>query len=198
MGYGDQVPVADLVAWAQWAAEKHVAPLGRRWTHVQRVAAKAELVGAMFPAHRGTLVAAAWLHDVGYSPELAQSGFHPLDGGRFVRAHGQEQVARLVAHHTGARVEASLRGIDGYLDEFPFEDTELDRALTFCDLTTGPAGASVRVEERVAEIRERYGESHPVSECMKICREEFLAIEQDLGRRLATLAAGDDAGGTDC
>jgi hypothetical protein len=26
------------------------------------------------------LVAAAWLHDIGYAPELAKTGFHPLDG----------------------------------------------------------------------------------------------------------------------
>lgn len=26
------------------------------------------------------LVAAAWLHDLGYTPEAAKSRFHPLDG----------------------------------------------------------------------------------------------------------------------
>ena len=26
------------------------------------------------------LVAAAWLHDIGYAPGLVQTGFHPLDG----------------------------------------------------------------------------------------------------------------------
>ena len=69
-----------------------------------------------------TLIAAAFLHDIGYAPELAMTGFHPLDGARFVRAHGEERIARIVAHHSGARLEAELRGIDGYCDEFPFED----------------------------------------------------------------------------
>jgi HD superfamily phosphodiesterase len=31
------------------------------------------------------LEAAAWLHDIGYSPEIAVSGFHPLDGARYLR-----------------------------------------------------------------------------------------------------------------
>jgi len=26
------------------------------------------------------LEAAAWLHDIGYAPDLVVSGFHPLDG----------------------------------------------------------------------------------------------------------------------
>jgi hypothetical protein len=32
-------------------------------------------------------VAAAWLHDIGYAPAIAESGtgFHPLDGARYLR-----------------------------------------------------------------------------------------------------------------
>jgi hypothetical protein len=129
-------------------------------------------------------VAAAWLHDIGYASELAATGFHPLDGARYVRAQGHERVARLAAHHTGARVEASIRGIEDYLAEFPFDNSELDRALTFCDLTTSPAGAPVGVSERVREIQERYGAEHPVSRCMERCRREFLAIEVELAQQM--------------
>lgn len=66
-------------------------------------------------------------------------------------------MARLVAHHTGARLEAELRGIAGYLAEFPFDDGPLDHALTFCDLTTGPDGSPVSLAWRVGDIADRYG-----------------------------------------
>lgn len=195
MSYRERMPAGDLVTWAREVAEAYVAPLGRRWTHVQRVAARAEHVSALFPGQRDTLLAAAWLHDVGYAPALAHAGFHPLDGGRYVREQGYEDVARLVAHHTGARVEATLRGIDGYLEEFPFDDSDLDRALTFCDLTTGPGGAPVRVVDRVREIQERYGADHPVSRCMQLCLADFLVIEEDLEQRLAAVGQAAGAGG---
>lgn len=53
------------------------------------------------------LVVAALLHDIGYAPELATTGYHTLDGARFIGAHGEPNVASLVAHHTDARREAS-------------------------------------------------------------------------------------------
>ncbi|KWW98982.1 hypothetical protein LI90_612 [Carbonactinospora thermoautotrophica] len=38
-------------------------------------------------------------NDIGYSPELVATGFHPLDGARYLRAaHVDEH--RLVAHHS--------------------------------------------------------------------------------------------------
>lgn len=54
----------------------------------------------------GLLLAAATLHDVGYAPRLAATGFHPLDGARFLRdEHGaEERLVRLVANHSFAHV----------------------------------------------------------------------------------------------
>lgn len=41
----------------------------------------------MAPNERATLVVAAWLHDIGYAPEIGHTLFHPLDGARLpVRA----------------------------------------------------------------------------------------------------------------
>ena len=57
------------------------------------------------------LIAAAYLHDIGYAPELEDTGFHPLDGARWLRAQGQERLACLVAHHSGAWFEAEARGL---------------------------------------------------------------------------------------
>ena len=62
--------------------------LPRRWTHVQAVAAKATRVAQVLdPADRDVLVAAATLHDIGYATELAHTGFHPLDGARWLEDH---------------------------------------------------------------------------------------------------------------
>jgi hypothetical protein len=62
--------LSDVHSAAQ-VAERFVAPLGRRWQHVQAVADRAhELSGAVTGNERDGLVAAAWLHDIGYSDEI--------------------------------------------------------------------------------------------------------------------------------
>ncbi|MEU7799522.1 hypothetical protein AB0B10_09645 [Micromonospora arborensis] len=85
-------------------------PLPRRWSHVQAVAAKADRISAAVPAEDcEVLEASAWLHDVGYSPDLVDTGFHSLDGGRWSRrerfnrtrraidaAFGEDQAAEVV------------------------------------------------------------------------------------------------------
>jgi hypothetical protein len=177
--------MAQIVSWAQEASERRLSPLGRRWTHVQRVAALADEVGMAFGEDHETLVAAAYLHDIGYAPDLAKTGFHPLDGARYVREQGHEQLARLVAHHSGARIEAQLRGITNYLTEFPFDDSDLDLALTYCDLTTGPDGSPVTLEGRVSEICERYGAEHTTSQAIQLGVPEFERARRETEQRLA-------------
>jgi hypothetical protein len=172
------------IDWAAKTASEMLAPLGRRWLHVQAVAGRARVLSAtIFASTREAelLIAAAYLHDIGYAPAIADTGFHPLDGGRFVRDSGSPEVAELVAQHTGARNEALLRGID-LLAEFPFQDSMLHRALTFCDLTSGPDGRRATVDDRVAEIVERYGENHVVSRAILMGVPEFKAIESEMER----------------
>ena len=62
-------------------------PLPRRWAHTRGVATKAAALSPILGADAGILTAAAWLHDIGYAPVLAQAGtgFHPLDGARHLR-----------------------------------------------------------------------------------------------------------------
>jgi hypothetical protein len=158
--------VTDVVAWARSTSESLLSPLGRRWTHVQHVAALGAHISPAFGRYGWMLEAACLLHDIGYAPELSVTGFPPLDGARFVRAQGHEDLARLVAHHTGARHEAVLRGVPNFEEEFPFGDSELDRALTYCDLTTGPGGQRVEFRDRVEEIVTRYGSGHVVSQAI--------------------------------
>lgn len=157
--------MGELVTDAQELAERLVKPLGRRWNHVQAVAARAkELAPAVPPADRNTLIAAAWLHDIGYAPEIGHTRFHPLDGGRYLREAGwPEQVVNLVAHHSGARYEAAERDLWTELDdEFPFSDSPLLDALVTADLTTGPDGQRLTYDERISEILSRYGVDDPV------------------------------------
>ncbi|MGQ0842792.1 MAG: HD domain-containing protein [Sporichthyaceae bacterium] len=141
------------------------ADLPRRWSHVVAVAAKAEVVAERLDLPPELLVSAAWLHDIGYAPELAATGFHPLDGARWLRDHQvDDRVVALVAHHSCATLEADVRGLDSDLRaEFPLESGVLLDALAFCDMTTGPDGQSLPVGQRLSEIRSRYGAQHPVT-----------------------------------
>lgn len=96
---------------------------------------------------------AGWLHDVGYAPSLVATGFHPVDGARFLRAQGaRELVVSLVAHHSGAVFEAEQRGLAGELAEFAAPPQELLDVVTYADLTTSPDGAAVTVDQRLSEI----------------------------------------------
>jgi putative nucleotidyltransferase with HDIG domain len=76
--------------------------LPRRWRHTESAARRAEWVARALSLS-ADLIAAAWLHDVGYAPGLAHSRFHPLDGARYLRRIGMdESVVSLVAYHSCA------------------------------------------------------------------------------------------------
>lgn len=154
--------------------------LPRRWTHVKAVAAKAERLAPVLreAQDREALIAAAVLHDVGYAPSITETGFHPLDGARWLRATGfDDRVAALVAHHTNALAEAELRGLDKELSgEFDREASPVVDLLWFCDLTTGPDGQDFTVEERIAEIRERYAPGSVVYEFIHGSADVFLEV----------------------
>ena len=85
-----------------------------------------------------------------------------MDGAYYLRANGQERLARLVAHHSGARFEAEERGLVEELAAFPVEDGPVLDALTFVDMTTGPAGQPMTLEERIGEVQHRYPPEDPV------------------------------------
>ena len=134
--------------------------LPRRWQHVQGVGGEAVRVAKALGLADGALVAAAWLHDIGYGPDVADTGFHPLDGARFLRGVGAgERVARLVAHHSCAIYEARVRGLErDLLAEFEPEESITYDALVFCDMAIGPDGQAMSYEDRVREVYQRYGE----------------------------------------
>jgi putative nucleotidyltransferase with HDIG domain len=178
----------DLVAWAAREAELRLSPLGSRWAHTQAVAARAQAVAAAVPeADRELLVAAAYLHDIGYAPELADSGFHPLDGARWLRAQGHERLACLVAHHSAAQFEAQTRGLADELEAFPEEHSSTADALGYCDLTTDSAGRPVTLEARLADIDARYGNDTEVIRGVRGAAPELAALVARSEARLASL-----------
>ncbi len=170
-GVGDSEPV-----WAERVSRQLLEPLGARWRHTAGVVERARVVGgALEPGEADVLVTAAFLHDIGYAPELAQTGFHPLDGARFVRACGHQRLAGLVAHHSAADAEAGERGLRDELCEFENERSLLSRAMTYCDLTTDREGRLVEPAVRLWDVLERYGPAAP--EARAVERSEIALLD---------------------
>jgi putative nucleotidyltransferase with HDIG domain len=154
-----------VTAARQTARELLAETVPRRWRHVQAVAAKAQRASATAPDDRPLLISAAWLHDIGYAPELAVTGLHALDGARWLREQRfDERITSLVAYHSCAIFEAEERGLaDQFRAEFTDEESAAKDALWYADMTTGPDGQDLDVLDRLAEIRERYGPDHVVT-----------------------------------
>jgi hypothetical protein len=140
----------------------------------------------MLGCHADTVTAAAWLHDIGYAPALHGCGFHPLDGARYLRdvERAGPLLCRLVAHHSCARIEAAERGLaDDLVREFKPAARGLSDALIYCDMTTGPQGQPMTVEERFAEIRHRYGPDDVVTRALERSARELAAAAAHITRR---------------
>jgi hypothetical protein len=138
---------------------------------------------------RELLLAAGYLHDVGYAPALIARGFHPLDGALWLRGQGLERLAGLVAYHTGARFEAAVHGLADDLAAFHDEESPVSDALAYSDLTTGPAAERVTPAERLAEIERRYGRASLVVRALENASDTLLAMVGRTERRLATSRA---------
>ncbi|WP_330317166.1 HD domain-containing protein [Streptomyces platensis] len=178
--------------WANAVAEAELSgPLPRRWSHSLGVSQRTAEVAELLVGEEAELLAsAAILRDVGYAPRLAETGFHPLDGARFLRDTyaADERLIRLVANHSYALLEAEERGLKAVLEvEFPLlDDQRLVDALVFCDMTTTPDGDRTSAEERIAEIVGRYGPASLVGRFIRRAEPDILAA---VGRVEAVLAA---------
>lgn len=158
-------------------------PLPRRWSHTRGVAATARRLSPILGGDAELIEAAAWLHDIGYSPALVDTQMHALDGARYLRdVEGAEPIlCNLVAHHTGAIYEAGERDLDSVLTrEFDVPPENLTKALTYCDITTSPAGEVVGVHDRLADILARYEEGHPVNRTIRKARAYYLGCVADI------------------
>jgi hypothetical protein len=178
-----------LEEWAAYA-EELLSPLGDRWAHVQGVARQAGRVALILPpGDRPVLVQAAYVHDLGYAPDLEESGMHALDGAVHLRALGHERLAGLVAYHSGAREEAALRGLAAELVQFDDEASATSMALTYCDMTTDATGGVVAFPERLADVEHRYGADHVVARSLRRARAEIERGIALVEERLSEVAA---------
>jgi hypothetical protein len=116
-------------------------------------------------------------------PEL-----HQLDGARYLRdtQHADAMLCRLVAHHSCAIIEADERRLADVLSlEFEPAPDVLSSVLTCCDMTTSPDGELVPVEQRLAEIHDRYGSGHMVSRSIQRATPMILRAVEQVHRRTA-------------
>lgn len=149
-------------AEAQGLSHDLLAGVGTRLPHVCTAGRVAARLAVLFDAEESALlVAAATLHDVGYSPRIAHSGFHPLDGAAFLAAEGFDpRLAGLVAHHSLAGLTADAHGVFDLEDRFPREQSLLVDALVYADMHSAPDGRMIPAEQRLADIAARH--SHPL------------------------------------
>jgi putative nucleotidyltransferase with HDIG domain len=179
--------MSSKAVWASEIARKLLeVPLPRRWAHTQGVARQARSLASILGSDADLLEAAAWLHDIGYSPQIAVTGFHPLDGARYLRdvQRAEDLLCRLVAGHSCAHIEAEQRGLAEQLaTEFPPAGKALSDALIYCDMTTTPDGMPTAVTRRLSEIRERYGPNHLVSHFIGLAEPHLMSAVRDVQER---------------
>ncbi|OEV31541.1 phosphohydrolase [Streptomyces nanshensis] len=184
-----------LAEWAYSLSESLLAePLPRRWAHSLGVAERARSLRPILGEDAELLEAAAVLHDIGYSPSIATTGFHPLDGARFLRQQENvdERVVRLVAHHSCALLEAEQRGLrDELASEFELERPELVDAMIYCDMTTTPDGTRTTPTDRLDEIAQRYGPTDIVTTFIKTAGPEIRFASERVEQRMAEATKAD-------
>ncbi|WP_068277781.1 HD domain-containing protein [Aldersonia kunmingensis] len=185
---------APLIDAAETLARRLTADQPALLRHLCGVAAHATaLAPTVAPDERESLIAAAWLHDIGKVPALRDTGMHSIDGARYLRREGwPPHVCDLVAYHSGSRFVAELRGLTAELCEFDDSDEAVTDALTAADQTTGQNGADVELDERMADMLARHSPDSP-SVLVHPVREVYLRAATD---RVHARAAGLKVGGS--
>jgi putative nucleotidyltransferase with HDIG domain len=160
-----------------------------RLQHSAAVAARARVLAiTVGPSAVDTLVAAAWLHDIGYGSRARESGFHPLDGAVYLNRNGWPQsVCALVADHSGSRFVASVLGLDDRLREFEFVEDPVSDALTVADNTAGRNGTIMAVDERLREKQTRHAPDSPNARANPERDDYIRAADRRVAHRLAIL-----------
>ncbi len=156
-------PAMPTRAEAESLAASLLGGVGQRVAHVRTAGRAADGLSVLFDEHDAhLLVVAATLHDIGYSPQIARTGFHPLDGALFLREQGYPQrLACLVAHHSLAALTAQYFGIHDLEARFPREVSLLADALVFADMHSAPDGTPVLAEQRLTDIERRHPRQNP-------------------------------------
>jgi putative nucleotidyltransferase with HDIG domain len=157
-----------------------------RWRHTIGVARRAEELAGTVDSGAEMLISAAWLHDIGYSPAVRDTGFHPLDGARYLDRHRwPARLSALVAHHSGACFVAAASGMTAALDAYPREESAVADALTYADQTVGPAGRRMTLQDRVTDMLDRHGPDSPNARAHNLRWPYLLAVADRVERRLS-------------
>ena len=169
-------------------ADRLLSGVGTRLAHSARVAAQVERVRYLLDGEwRSVIVDAAWLHDIGYSPQVKRTGFHALDAARWLRAGGwPTATCRLVAWHTESEGEGALRGLGAELvAAFEPPPTLAAAALTWADLTSSPAGELCTPAARIADILRRYPPDSIVHRAIADATPRLCEVADEIESRLA-------------
>jgi hypothetical protein len=150
--------ISPLVRDAQTLAQSLLVDDPGRLAHVRGAGLVAGMAaGALRLDQPEMVVAAAWLHDIGYAPAIARTGFHPLDGALFLAREGwPDQVVFLVAHHSHAAVLAPYYGVQPHLALLEHVPGLADDVLTFSDVRAGRDGLGADPRDRVEDMRRRH------------------------------------------
>ena len=175
----------DLSCWLAFVQEAFATIHGRGWhSRVvwQRVAGwRGRELAHLRPQALATLELAAVLHDIGRAIDPLDVEPHGLVGAQFLDDLGLHDVAPLVAHHSGALLEAEARGMR-HLDRWAPADPELHALLDYADRTVNGRGQMVSLDGRRLELVERFG-----AQSLKV--ERFDALLPAAVRTEAWLAA---------
>ena len=166
------------VAAARSLALSTLAGHDRRPEHSAAVASVAVRARhAVAPRDRDLLVAAAWLHDIGYAAGDSGTGFHPVDGAEMLTGLGwPSRLSALVAHHSEARFTARAAGLGAALDRYPRERGPVPDALAYADMSAAPDGRHITLHDRLADIRRRHASDTPALAQARAAREPHLVL----------------------
>ena len=151
----------DLSCWLAFVQEAFANVPGRGWhSRVvwQRVAGwRSRELSSFEPSRMATLELAALLHDIGRALDPLDLSPHGFVGAQFLDDLGLTDIAPLVAHHSGARLDAAARGLE-HLDRWESGDPELQALLDYADRTVNSRGQMVTLAQRREELVARCGE----------------------------------------
>ena len=133
-----------------------------RRLHLQAVAAPADELRPAVPVADGSLLGtAAWLHDIGYSPALRETGFRWTEPGTW-----PEPGIRWPRWWPITPAPGSWPRFGGWSRSWQgsrSSRTLLTDALTYADQTVGPRGERLSVADRLDEAVRRHGPDAPTS-----------------------------------
>jgi hypothetical protein len=134
------------------------------------------------PGMADRLELAALLHDVGRVVDPGTGEPHGFVGARFLDGLGLDDIAPLVAHHSGAQLEAAARGMTGR-DRWITTEPDLLHVLTYLDRTTSPSGERVSLAQRRHDMAIRYGADSRQIRIFDETMPDMLLARQLLGTR---------------